>query len=712
MMNTMVSDDNLSSSLQTTLAVGGALALVTAAVIHRHKDRLSSFLVKDFATDEMNQDTDWQRLTISAQAQGCSEARVSASLGSRPLITTGKSPVDDRIYTTFYEGFQIGKDISTKHGDGKCLGYRENRESEYQWISYEDAEQMASEISSGLIQLGENHGQNTFIGIYAVNSVEWMTTALACHFHSMIYVPLYDTLGEPAIIHIINQTSLKTVFIDKPENILALLKIAKQVSTLKRIILTKKLPNDKDLEIRNKAKEVGIEIMTYNQLRELGQSKPAVHHPPKPDDIFEICYTSGTTGLPKGAILTHKNIVCLIQAATDFFKPIFTELETLISYLPLAHSYEQTIELYCLCSGFKIGYYLGDVRQLSDDLTYLKPTLMPCVPRLLNRMYDNIQSTIRQLNPVKRFLFNQALSAKADDVDNHRIKRHMIWDGIILKRIQQRLGGRVKLIVSGAAPLSPTILQFLKRVCGAYVVEGYGQTECCGISSCQILGDSTTGNIGVPFSCNMIKLADVPDMQYFSKDNVGELCIKGANVFQGYYKDEEKTREALDNEGWLHTGDIAKWESTGQIQIIDRKKHMFKLAQGEYVAPERIENIYIQSKYIAQVFVYGNGYKSFTVAIIVPDADILEKYTREQNISGDIVELCKKKEIKELIFNDIKKLEKENSLKGFEMVKDIYLQPELFTIENNLLTPTMKTKRPELGKYFEKEIEEMYKNID
>jgi long-chain acyl-CoA synthetase len=152
-----------------------------------------------------------------------------------------------------------------------------------------------------------------------------------------------------------------------------------------------------------------------------------------------------------------------------------------------------------------------------------------------------------------------ALAAKGRDVENHRVARHMFWDGIVLKRIQERLGGRMKLIASGAAPLSPTILQFLKRVCGAYVVEGYGQTECCGVASCQSLGDPTTGNIGVPFNCNMIKLADVPDMQYYSKDNVGELCIKGANVFKGYYRDEEKTREALDSEGWLHTGDIAKW---------------------------------------------------------------------------------------------------------------------------------------------------------
>lgn len=165
-----------------------------------------------------------------------------------------------------------------------------------------------------------------------------------------------------------------------------------------------------------------------------------------------------------------------------------------------------------------------------------------------------------------------AYNAKSRDVEEHRVARHMIWDGFVLKRIQQRLGGRVKLIVSGAAPLSPTILQFLKCVCGAYVIEGYGQTECCGVSACQPIGDPSTGNIGVPFTCNMIKLVDVPDMQYFAKDSVGELCIKGANVFKGYYRDPEKTREALDDEGWLHTGDIAKWTPVRNGRLKEREE--------------------------------------------------------------------------------------------------------------------------------------------
>jgi len=240
-MDRMVSENNLSSSLQTTLAVGGALALVAGAVIHRHKDKLSSFLEENLVDEQMNRDIDWQQLSIPAQVQGCAEARVAASLGSRPLLTTGKSAIDDRVYTTFYDGFKIGKDIATKLGDTRCLGYRVDRQSEYQWVTYDEAERTATEIGSALIHLGEKHGQDTFIGIYAINSVEWMTTALACHFHSMIYVPLYDTLGEPAIVHIINQTSVKTVFVDKAENVLTLLKLIGQVSTLKRIVLTKKI---------------------------------------------------------------------------------------------------------------------------------------------------------------------------------------------------------------------------------------------------------------------------------------------------------------------------------------------------------------------------------------------------------------------------------------------------------------------------------------
>ncbi|UJR17526.1 hypothetical protein I4U23_004421 [Adineta vaga] len=617
-----------------------------------------------------------QSLTISARAQGCSEARVAATLGSQPLYTVGISPLDGRPFSTIYEGFQIGKEIANRRGDKRFLGYRVDRKSGYEWVTYEETERAATEIGSGLIQLRENYGQNTFIGIYAVNSFlfsQWLTTAIACHFQSMIYVPLYDTLGKDAIVHIKNQNQENTIY---------------KTAHTKR-----------------------IEILTYNQLLELGRSKSVEHHPPKPDDVFQICYTSGTTGLPKGVIFTQKNLIAIVRSATELFNPILNESETLISYLPLAHSYEQIVEHYCLCNGFKIGYYLGDILQLSDDLAHLQPTFMPSVPRLLKRMYDTIQGMVPQMQPMKTFLYDMVLKAKPNEVETYRAALDKIWGVMVNTRVQKSLGGRVKLMASGAAPVSPVVLQFLRHVSGIKILEGFGQTENCGVATCQQINDSTVRNIGVPLHCNMIKLVDVPDMQYFARDNVGELCIKGANVFKGYFRDEVKTREAIDNEGWLHTGDIAKWTPTGQAQIIDRKKHMFKLSQGEYIAPERIENIYIQSRYITQAFVFGNSYKNNTVAIIVPDPEVLLKYAAEKKSSVGLAELCKQAEIKKLIFDDIKQLENAQGLKGFEKVKDIYLHPELFSISNNLLTPTMKAKRPELAKYFERQIDHMYKNI-
>lgn len=151
------------------------------------------------------------------------------------------------------------------------------------------------------------------------------------------------------------------------------------------------------------------------------------------------------------------------------------------------------------------------------------------------------------------------LSAKANEADVYRAALNKIWGVMVLQRVEKSLGGRVKLILSGAAPLSPAVLQFMRQVSGAAVIEGYGQTECCGVSCCQLVGDPAVGTIGAPVACNMVKLVDVPDMQYYAKDSVGELCIKGPNVFKGYYRDEEKTREAIDPEGWLHTGDVARW---------------------------------------------------------------------------------------------------------------------------------------------------------
>lgn len=266
----------------------------------------------------------------------------------------------------------------------------------------------------------------------------------------------------------------------------------------------------------------------------------------------------------------------------------------------------------------------------------------------------------------------------------------------------------------GSAPISPEILHFLRVVTGCTVIEGYGATETGGACSIQLPGETTVGNIGPPFLCSMFKLGDVPEMNLVaSRDNRGEILVHGTNIFKGYFKDEEKTRAALDADGWYHTGDIGSFEANGTMKVVDRVKNIFKLQQGEYIAPEKIENIYVRSKYVAQVFVYGNSYKSSLIAVIVPEETVLLEWAQQNGLdAADMKQLCANPELKKLVLKDINNLGKEAGLKGFELARDLYLHHELFSIENGLLTPTMKAKRAELQKYFQKEIDLMYKDMD
>uniref|UniRef100_A0A3P9P4V2 long-chain-fatty-acid--CoA ligase n=1 Tax=Poecilia reticulata TaxID=8081 RepID=A0A3P9P4V2_POERE len=268
-------------------------------------------------------------------------------------------------------------------------------------------------------------------------------------------------------------------------------------------------------------------------------------------------------------------------------------------------------------------------------------------------------------------------------------------------------------MVTGAAPISPSVLSFLRAALGCQIFEGYGQTECAAACTFTLPGDATAGHVGVPLPCNFVKLVDVEEMNYFASNGEGEVCIKGTNVFKGYLKDPEKTAEALDKDGWLHTGDIGKWLPNGVLKIIDRKKNIFKLAQGEYIAPEKIENVYVRCGPVAQVFVHGDSLQSSLVAIVVPDADVLPGFAKSLGIQGSIEELCKNTVVKKAIITDMTKLGREAGLKSFEQVKHFYvhLHPELFTIENGLLTPTLKAKRAELKELFQPQIDKLYADI-
>uniref|UniRef100_A0A4W4HEX5 Arachidonate--CoA ligase n=1 Tax=Electrophorus electricus TaxID=8005 RepID=A0A4W4HEX5_ELEEL len=570
---------------------------------------------------------------------------------------------------TLYEAFQRGLHVS---GNGPCLGSRLPNQP-YKWLSYKEVTTRAEHLGSGLLSQGCLPNQDQFIGVFAQNRPEWIISELACYTYSMVVVPLYDTLGPNAIRYIINIADISTVICDKPEKAEVLLGNVERQETpgLKTIILMDPF---------------GPELMEHGE--NCGH--------------FIAFY---------GVMLTHGNVVADFSGfikVTD--KVIFpNQDDVLISFLPLAHMFERLIESVVYCHGGRIGFFQGDIRLLSEDMKALRPTIFPVVPRLLNRMYDKIFSQAN--NPMKRWLLNFAAKRKGGEVSSGIIRSDSIWDKIFFSKIQASLGGRLRMIITGAAPTSPTVLSFLRAALGCQVYEAYGQTECTAGCTFTTPGDWTSGHVGAPLPCNLIKLADVPEKNYFASKGEGEVCVKGANVFKGYLKDPVKTAETLDSDGWLHTGDIGKWLPNGTLKIIDRKKHIFKLAQGEYISPEKIENIYIRSEPVAQLYVHGDSLQSCLIGIVVPDPEVMPSWAQKKGIGGCYDDLCKNVELKKAILDDMVRLGKASGLHSFEQVKDIYIHSEMFSIENGLLTPTLKAKRSELKEYFKLEIEQLYNNI-
>lgn len=614
--------------------------------------------------------------------------------------------VDEKI-RTLHDAFQAGARASS---NGPCYGWKPSPSEPYKWISYNDVLVRAANVGAGLLDNGQAPVNTTRIGLYSQNRVEYGIVEQACYMYSMALVPLYDTLGPEACTHIINQAEITLVICDTCKKVQAILDRIEETKDLKTIVVIEKIP----VELKSKAEQLGISLISFDQLEKQGEKSPKERKPAKKDDVCVVCYTSGTTGLPKGAMLTHAGTIATVCSADLILGKGGCQIgpeDILISYLPLAHMYERLLEVTVTMVGGRIGFFQGDVRMLMDDIKELKPTLFPSVPRLLNRFYDKVMAGVNE-SSVKKMLFDMALKSKKRELEKSIIRNNSVYDKLVFKKIQAGLGGRVRLITTGSAPLSGSVMEFLRCCVGCPIIEGYGQTESSAICTMQFIGDPSSGNVGAPLPCNSMKLVDVPDMNYSAADNKGEVCVKGINVFIGYLKDEAKTKEALDDEGWLHTGDIGEWLPNGTLKLIDRKKHIFKLAQGEYIAPEKIENIYVRSTLVAQMFVHGESLKSSLVGVCVPDPDVLPGYCKSNlNASGSLEDLVKNPEVKKAILADLTKVGKANGLHSFEQVKDIYLFPEMFSVENGLLTPTFKSKRTDLKKKFQSQIDEMYKDL-
>jgi len=284
---------------------------------------------------------------------------------------------------------------------------------------------------------------------------------------------------------------------------------------------------------------------------------------------------------------------------------------------------------------------------------------------------------------------------------------------LVFGKIRQRLGGRVRWILSGSAPLDPALAEFLRICFSCPVMEGYGLTENFAGASIARLNETTTGHVGTPLSCTEFKLQDVPEMKYLSTNNppCGEVMIRGRNVFRGYLKQPKETEEALEKDGWFHTGDIGRWNENGTLSIIDRKKNIFKLSQGEYVAVEYLEGVLGRCKLVGQIWVYGSSLKSYLVSVVVPNWDAAKLWAQQNNVTFNQSEIIKNEAFNKAVLEGLTATGKASSLKGFEFVKGVILFEAGFSVENDLTTPTFKLRRPQLKEFFLKQIDELYKKI-
>ncbi|XP_031548889.1 long-chain-fatty-acid--CoA ligase 1-like [Actinia tenebrosa] len=621
------------------------------------------------------------------------------------LVTNDVTHLYDDV-STVYEAFLNGIKVS---GDGPCLGSRKGS-GPYQWMSYSQIHERAANLGCGLLELGCQSSQETYIGVWSKNCVEWFLTDMGCQMFSMVTVPIYDTHGPDACIYIIQQASLK-VIVCNTDKVSFLLEKANECDSLKTIIL---IGGPVDGSTLAEADELGIKIHIFEEIEELGKNNKHPILPPGPNDVHTISWTSGTTGYPKGALVTHGNIISNMAAYLFIIKQDGVELnahDVHLSYLPPEHMYERCTQVLMLSSGARIGFSRGKRETLMEDFQELKPTVFSAVPRLLNVIYDKVTAQVLR-SKLKKWIFDIAMHSKQQDLKRNILRKNTIWDRLVFKKIQNLLGGNVRIITCGSAPLSANVTTFIRCVMGCYLQEGYGQTETTAIVTMQRLSDFSTGHVGAPAPCNQVKLVDVPEMGYYAKDGHGEICVKGQNVFKGYLGNPEKNAECFDDGGWFHSGDIGQWNENGTLKIIDRKKHIFKLSQGEYIAPEKIQNAYLRSPYVAQVFVHGYSLKSCIVGVVVPDQEMLFALAKSKGIQGDLKQLCQNQTIRKLIHDDMLTRGKDAKLNSLEQVKAIYLSPNSFTIEEGLVTPTMKVKRQAMAAYFDVKIQQLYDELE
>jgi long-chain acyl-CoA synthetase len=532
---------------------------------------------------------------------------------------------------------------------------------------------------------------------------------------------LYDTLGGDSTQYIINHCELEMI-VCSLDHVAQLLAVKNQMPKLRVIVSMDDLDSGeqagqtKSALLQAWGKEKDLQIMSFKQLEDLGNQFPRAHNIPKMDDIWTINYTSGTTGNPKGAMLPHHTVPASSLASGSASGASHGDIA--FSVLPLAHCYQRSIDNGLLYAGGAIGYFHGDILSIIEDMQLLKPSIFPSVPRILSRFAAAIRAQTIFAPGLAGAISRTAFAAKSAKIEAGGDNTHILWDRVWCAKIKKIFGGNLRVISSGSAPISHDDYRFLQCALGITIVNGYGLTETNATACCALPKDCSVGHCGPPMILNEFCLRSVPSMNYTIEDKPnprGELLIRGPNRFREYLKDPVKTAEAITDDGWFMTGDVFQVDSMGRFGMIDRVKNFFKLAQGEYVAPEKIENYLLASPIAAQIMVHGNSEESYLVAIagVNPDefapwaSKVLNRQINPTDIDA-VKQACREKKVKDAYLKICEVNSNKGKLAGFEKIKRVFLTVDPFNFDNDLVTPTLKVKRSQAAKFYKKEIDEMY----
>ena len=570
--------------------------------------------------------------------------------------------------------------------------FMRKRRGQWEYISWQTLAEQITQAAHGLAALGFKTGDR--LAILAENQPEWPIIDLACLYLGGVDVPLYLSSPAQDIAYILKDAGVTVIAVSGRGQCEKILQIASDLPELSHVLLLDEDEQTQQLDFGS------LSVCRFAELLATGEQHAERLGPIENPGLATIIYTSGTTGLPKGVMLSHTSLLANAHDATQVLP--LTPDDITVSFLPLSHSFERTPGLYTLLYvGGSIAYGGGTVTILKD-LAEVKPTVFCCVPRVLELVYRRVLGERESANFAKQKLLDWALSL-GKTVGTARISGQAIplqqqlqlqlIDRLVFQKLRDTLGGRIRFLISGGAPLSPEIARFFFGV-GITVYEGYGLTEAAPTISCNTPGKTRLGTVGPAFPQVEVKI-----------DTDGEICARGPSIMQGYYRRPEDTAAILDAEGWLHTGDIGEIDTEGFIKITDRKKDLIITDSGENIAPQPIESLLKQDPLIEEACLIGDK-RPYITALIVPNQALVETVAHRHGVSGDWQSVLSHATVHGLFRSRVNTINK--TLPISARIRQFSVLSEPFSQDRGELTPTLKVKRRVVITSYQTQIETMY----